>query len=63
MAVVKATIKAALLALYNDSKSSKMTEDAFADEMADIIKDAITSGSVSVTGVQAGGGTAPGTIS
>ena len=49
MAVVKETIKDALLALYNDAKSSKMTEDAFADEMADIIKAAITSGTVTGT--------------
>lgn len=46
MAVVKATIKSQLLALYNSAKSSPMTEDQFADTMADIIKDAILSAAV-----------------
>ena len=59
MAVVKATIKSSLLALYNSAKSSKMTEDAFADTMADIIRSAILSATVNVTsvsGVTTGGG-------
>ena len=46
MAVVKATIKAALLALYTSAEASPMDKDDFADEMAEIIKDAIRSGTV-----------------
>ena len=46
MAVVKATIKSQLLALYNSAKSSPMTEDQFADTMADIIRSAILSATV-----------------
>lgn len=65
MAVVKATIKSSLLALYNSAKSSKMTEDAFADTMADIIRSAILSSTVNITsvsGVTTGGGVSgPGT--
>lgn len=70
MAVSQPVIKAALLALYNDAKSSAMTETDFADQMATIIKNAITSGTVNsgitvqvdpVTGTGATTGT--GTIS
>ena len=43
MAVVKATIKSALVALYTSAEASSMTKEDFADEMADIIKDAILS--------------------
>ncbi len=43
MAVVKATIKSALLALYTSAEASSMDKDDFADEMAEIIKDAILS--------------------
>ena len=60
MAVVKATIKSALLALYNSAKADEMTEDEFADGMADIIRNAILSATVNVTsvsGVTTGGGT------
>lgn len=46
MAVVKATIKAALIALYTSAEASSMTKEDFADEMADIIRDAILSGTV-----------------
>lgn len=46
MAVVKATIKSQLLALYNSAKSSPMTEDQFADTMADIIRSAVLSATV-----------------
>ena len=46
MAVVKATIKAALLALYTSAEASSMDKDDFADEMAEIIRDAIRSGTV-----------------
>ena len=59
MAVVKATIKASLLALYNQARTSEMTEDEFADEMETIIRAAILSATVSVTsvsGVTTGGG-------
>ena len=49
MAVVKATIKAALLALYTSAEASPMTRDDFADEMADIIRDAILSATITVT--------------
>lgn len=48
MAVVKATIKAALVALYTSAEGSSMTKEDFADEMAEIIKDAILSGTVQV---------------
>jgi hypothetical protein len=71
MAVVKATIKTQLLALYNSAKSSPMTEDDFADEMATIIRAAILSADISVstsvavasvTAVTPGGGVSgPGT--
>ena len=43
MAVVKATIKSALVALYTSAEASSMTKEDFADEMAEIIKDAILS--------------------
>ena len=46
MAVVKATIKSALVALYTSAEASSMTKEDFADEMADIIRDAIISGTV-----------------
>ena len=65
MAVVKATIKGALLSLYNSAKSGEMSESDFADGMADIIRNAILSATVNVTsvsGVTTGGGTSgPGT--
>jgi len=63
MAVSQATIKAALLDLYNDAKSESMSEDDFADEMATIIRNAILSADVttsvsvaSVTAVTTGTG-------
>ena len=43
MAVVKATIKSALVALYTSAEASSMSKEDFADGMADIIKDAILS--------------------
>lgn len=46
MAVVKATIKSALVALYTSAEASPMDKDDFADEMAEIIRDAIRSGTV-----------------
>lgn len=46
MAVVEATIKAALLALYNDAKTEAMSEDEFAEGMAGIIRDAILTATV-----------------
>ena len=46
MAVVKDTIKSALMALYNDANSSPMSAETFADNMAGIIKDAILSADV-----------------
>ncbi len=60
MAVVKANIKADLLALYATAKSDEMTSDEFADEMADIIRAAILSATVTVSGVQPGGSSATG---
>ena len=45
MAVDKNTIKAALQALYASAQSG-ISDDDFADAMADIIKDAILSASV-----------------
>lgn len=71
MAVVQATIKAQLLALYNDAKTTPMSEEDFADEMASIIRSAILSADIavntsvavaSVTAVTPGGGVSgPGT--
>lgn len=47
MAVVKATIKAALQALYAQADSGAgLTPEQFADGMADIIRDAILSADV-----------------
>lgn len=57
MAVSQPTIKAALKTLYDDAKSSPMSEDDFADRMATIIANAVTSGEV--VGVEPG----PSTIS
>lgn len=59
MAVVKATIKTELLALYNQAKTTEMSESDFADSMADIIKDAILSAEIdsatsTATGVTTG---------
>lgn len=60
MAVVKATIKDELIVLYNAAKSDEMTESEFADGMADIIRNAILSATVTVSGVQSGGSNATG---
>lgn len=60
MAVVKATIKDELIVLYNAAKSDEMTESEFADGMADIIRNAILSATVTVSGVQSGGSAATG---
>lgn len=50
MAVVKATIKTALQALYTQcTTGSGISSDDFADTMADIIRDAILSADVSTT--------------
>ncbi len=50
MAVVKATIKAALLVLYGQCETgSGIDKDAFADGMADIIKGAVVSADVNTT--------------
>lgn len=49
MAVVKATIKAELLDLYNAAKAEAMSEEDFADAMADIIRNAILSADVSTS--------------
>jgi len=46
MAVVQATIKAELLALYNDMRTTEYTADQFADSMATIIRNAILSATV-----------------
>lgn len=46
MAVVQATIKAALLAVYNEAKAAPMTETDFADKIATVIADAILSAQV-----------------
>ena len=51
MPVVKATIKAALVALYTSAEASSMTREDFADEMAEIIRDAILSATITVTSV------------
>jgi len=53
MAIVKATIKSAILASINANGSdneltAEQSIDKFADDLAGIIKDAITSGSVSI---------------
>ena len=57
MATNHATIKAALKTLYDDAKSTPMTEDDFADRMATIIQNAIQSGDV--VNVQPGTATIP----
>jgi hypothetical protein len=49
MAVVKATVKAALLSLENDAQATEMTKDTYCDRLADIIRDAIQSGTPSGT--------------
>lgn len=61
MAVSQPTIKSDLLALYNDARSSPMSEEEFADRMATIIRDAILSADVTgtATGVESGTSTAP----
>lgn len=61
MAVVKATIKAAILSLENDAQASEMTKNAYADRLADIIRNAILSASVTgtATGVTTGGSSVP----
>lgn len=61
MAVSKATIKTALKDLYASAKASELTDDQFADGMADIIKNAVLSITVTVSGVQTGGSTITGT--
>jgi hypothetical protein len=73
MAVVKETIKTALVGLYTNAKNSEMTESDFADGMADIIRNAILSATITVTvasvsGVTtgtgvSGSGTGTGTVS
>ena len=60
MAVSKATIKAALLSLENDAKANPMTEDTYCDRLADIIRNAVLSITVTVAGVQSGGSTITG---
>ena len=61
MAVVKATIKSALLSLYNSAKSGEMSESDFADGMADVIRNAILSAQVnSGIAVQVSTGTGTG---
>ena len=61
MAVSQPTIKSDLLALYNDARSSPMSEEEFADRMATIIRDAILSADVegTATAVESGTSTAP----
>ena len=49
MAVVQATIKAALLVVYNEAKAAPMTEAEFADKIATVIADAILSAQVTGT--------------
>ena len=49
MAVSQPAIKTALKTLYDDAKSSPMSDDTFADRMATIIKDAIISADVATT--------------
>jgi hypothetical protein len=61
MAVSKATIKTALKDLYASAKASELTDDQFADGMADIIRNAVLSITVTVSGVQTGGSTITGT--
>lgn len=61
MAVSKSTIKTALKDLYASAKASELTDDQFADGMADIIRNAVLSITVTVSGVQTGGSTITGT--
>jgi len=57
MATSHATIKAALLGIYNSAKATSMSEDSFADQMATVIQDAILSADLdgTATGAQTGG--------
>lgn len=57
MAVSQPTIKTALELLYSDAQTAPMSDEDFADRMATIIADAVTSGEV--VNVQAGGSTIP----
>ena len=59
MAETQATIKAALLAIYNSAKASAMTEDTFADQMATAIFNAIAGGLVYKGVWNCSGGTYP----
>jgi len=60
MAVVKATIKAALLALYARAKTEELTDDQYADAEADIIRNAVISATVN-TGISVQVNTGTGT--
>lgn len=69
MAVVKATIKSALLDLYARAKTEEMTSDEYADAEADIIRNAILSATVNTgiavqvnTGTGTGATTATGAL-
>jgi len=63
MAVIQANIKAAKLALYNQAKTTEMTEEEFADAEATIEANAILSAEISpgttANGVTAGGASVP----
>ena len=64
MGLDKASLKSGLKSLYDSARvGSGISDDAFADQMANLI-DAYVKGAdvtVSVTGVESGGSTAPGT--
>lgn len=70
MALVKATIKAELVALYATADSTEMTPSDFADAMADWIMNTFSAAQVNFpipvqvnTGTGTGATTGPGTIS
>jgi len=61
ISTAKASIKSELLALNATMKINEMSDNDYADAMADIIKNAIdrASGTGTATAVQPGTGTAP----
>lgn len=64
MAVVQADIKADLVQLAADMKASELSDDAWADKLATIIKDAILSAEIddlttTANGVTVGGASVP----
>lgn len=65
MALNKATLKAELLSIYNDAKTTPMTEDTFADRVStaidNYIKTAIVNTGITLTTPDTINGTTTGT--